>query len=303
MGDPATTDGSLERTYRYLRLAIAGTVLVIAIGTVSATVTDGLLGSISAYYYSPARNALVGALFVVGIGMLALSGRGAPRALLDAAALFAPLIAIIPTPVGPDEIPGLQVDCDPRPRCVPSIVDADLQNGIHVYLGFGAVAFLAAAIIAILGARRRGTRVSGGVIGSLASSGLLLLVLLLAWVLVPDVVVATGHVVATIAFFLLVATIVVGNAIPRLAHVWRDPGEAAPPTWMAISYGIIGVALAVDLALFGVAIGTGWFEGAAIPSVFLIEFVALGLFAAFWVLQTAQHRSSPDPSRRVGGTA
>lgn len=302
MGD-RTVDTSLARTYRYLRLAIAGTVLVIAVGVTSASLTDQLLGSISAYYYSPARNALVGALFVVGIGMLALSGRGAPRALLDAAALFAPLIAIIPTPIGADEIPGLEVDCDPGARCVPSIVDADVQNGVIVYLVFGFAALVVAAILAVLGARREGRRVSAGVLGSLGASLGLLVVLLVTWMLDRDLVMSTGHVIATIAFFALVAAIVVGNAIPGLARVWRDPGEPAPSLGMGIAYGVIGVALAIDLALFGIAIGTGWFEGAAIPSVFLIEFVALGLFAAFWILQTAQYRSAVDPASRVGTPA
>ena len=57
----------------------------------------GVLPSVSAYYYSPARDVFVGALIAASLALFALSGRGPSRALLDAAALFAPLIALVPT--------------------------------------------------------------------------------------------------------------------------------------------------------------------------------------------------------------
>ena len=97
---------SLARTYRYVRLGIAATVVVIAIAVAFAFDDVGVLPSISAYYYSPARNSVVGALIAASFGLFALSGRGLERNLLDAAALLAPLIALVPTPLYPGGVPG-----------------------------------------------------------------------------------------------------------------------------------------------------------------------------------------------------
>lgn len=285
-------DQSLQRTYRYLRLAIAGTVVVLGTGVVVASITDEVLGSISAYYYSPARNAFVGALFAAAIGMLALSGRGAPRALLDAAALFAPLIAIIPTPIGAEEIPGLEVDCAPA-RCVPSIVHADIGNGIAAYLVFGAGALLTAAVISVLEGRRTG-RISVGVVGSLGVGGTVLATVLATWLVARDAVIAYGHVVATIVFFLLIAIVVVSNAVPRVWRAVERPGDEPPPRWMQVAYAVIAGVLVVDLAIFAVAITTDF--AFVVPPVLVTEFIALGLFCVFWVLQTAQHRAGARPT-------
>lgn len=80
-GSDATT--SLQRTYRYLRLAIAGAVVV------------------------------VGALIAVSVCFFALSGRGAERVLLDAAATVVPLVAIVPTMISPGSVPGIDAHCPP----------------------------------------------------------------------------------------------------------------------------------------------------------------------------------------------
>ena len=88
---------SLQRTYRYLRIGVAGTVVVIFVSVLLAVPAVGWLTSVSDYFYSPARDAFVGALIAASLALLALSGRGLERGLLDAAALFAPLIALVPT--------------------------------------------------------------------------------------------------------------------------------------------------------------------------------------------------------------
>ena len=73
---------SPQRTYRYLRMSIAGTVVVIASAVVVATARVGWLPSISAYYYTPARNAFVGALVASGGNLAALLAHIAPPAWL-----------------------------------------------------------------------------------------------------------------------------------------------------------------------------------------------------------------------------
>ena len=129
--DPST---SLQRTYRYLRIGIAGMVVVIfaSIGVAAASV--GWLTSLSDYYYS--------------FALLALSGRGLERGLLDAAALFAPLIALIPTTLAPGTVAGVEVPC--RFRCFPPAFEADAANGIATYLIAGTVVVIVAALLVVL---------------------------------------------------------------------------------------------------------------------------------------------------------
>ncbi len=133
MSAPVLARGSTstQRTHRYLRLAIGGTVVVVFVAIAFAVPAAGWLSSISDYFYTPARNAFVGALIAASLALLALSGRGAERTILDAAALFAPLIALVPTVIGVDAIPGLEVACAP---CVPAAFQPDVANGVATYL-------------------------------------------------------------------------------------------------------------------------------------------------------------------------
>ena len=55
---PAEISTSLQRTYRYLRIGIAGTVVVIFVSVGLAAASVGWLTSVSDYFYSPARDAL-----------------------------------------------------------------------------------------------------------------------------------------------------------------------------------------------------------------------------------------------------
>lgn len=65
-GSDATT--SLQRTYRYLRLAIAGAVVVFT-AVLVAMPAVGLLPSLSHYYYTSANTMFVGALIAVTVGL------------------------------------------------------------------------------------------------------------------------------------------------------------------------------------------------------------------------------------------
>ena len=127
----AHVETSLNRTYRYVRIGIALVVATIGVGVALAVPTVGMLKSISAYYYSPAQPIFVGALVAASLGLLALSGRHLERYLLDAAALFAPLIALIPTPVRP-ELFGYGTPCaDQKSKCVPGELHANVELGIR----------------------------------------------------------------------------------------------------------------------------------------------------------------------------
>lgn len=255
---------SLQRTYRYLRLGVVGMVVVIFASVGVAATSVGWLPSISDYFYSPARTSLTGALIAVSLALFALSGRGIERALLDAAALFAPLIAFIPTT-------GAQC----QPRCIPAAYEADAANGVATYLIVGTLALAAAAILAALG------QVSWA---ALAPTGGLAVVVLatlgVAWAFARDAVVAQGHVIATVVFIALFAAVTLLNAL-------RPPFRAG---YAAIAVLLVAVLLAY-LAFLP--------RAEDVPVVLIAEAGALALFCAFWVLQSIEKWNDPNPSIRA----
>jgi hypothetical protein len=91
--------GPVTSTYRYLRIALAGTVVVIFVAVGVEMVQGSHLASISAYYYTGARTPFVGALIAAAVTLAALAGSGSGRVLLSIAAILAPIIALVPTPL------------------------------------------------------------------------------------------------------------------------------------------------------------------------------------------------------------
>lgn len=75
----------------------------------------------------------------MSVCFFALSGRGAERVLLDAAATVVPLVAIVPTMISPGSVPGIDAHCPPgRGSCVPASFDAAVRGGVLTSLIVGA---------------------------------------------------------------------------------------------------------------------------------------------------------------------
>ena len=275
---------SLQRTYRNLRVGIAGTVVLIGVSVVVTTARVGVLPSISAYYYTPARNVFVGALVAAAIAMLALSGRGIQRALLDAAALFAPLVALVPTPIRSGSIPGFENACGDAATCVPAAAVAELDTGVATYLIVGALTVVVAVAATLV--------VGGGSfwlsLPSFAIAGAVLVLVGLAWLFFRDAFVANAHVVAAVAFFGLIAVVAVANA-------FDNSPSSMPRRWRQTVYWVIAVAMAVDLVALLVVVSANVL-GDFPPPVLIGEAVALVLFAAFWVVQSIEKWDDADPS-------
>lgn len=268
-----------QRTYRYLRLALAGAPVALLVAVVLAIPDAGLLPSVSHYFYTPARTVFTVALITAAVCLLVLSGRGPQRTLLDAAALLAPLVAIVPTPVAPGEVPGLALDC--AAPCIPAAVAADLANAVTTYVVVGA---LIVGVGVVLGAR-------GDVDFSAAAPTLALAVAVLAAVALVGTLAPAAfariHVIAAVAFFGLIAAVALAEAI-------RPSVEHPPSRRLRIAYIGLAVALPADLLgtlLLGVVAG--------LPVVLIGEVVALVLFVVFWLMQTAQKWSLADPSLRA----
>jgi hypothetical protein len=91
--------GMALRTYRFLRFGVLGVIAALAVSLIKEGAETGCLqGSISAYYYTPARSIFVGALVAIGLVMIALWGKSfVEDGLLNLAGLLAPVVAFVPT--------------------------------------------------------------------------------------------------------------------------------------------------------------------------------------------------------------
>lgn len=276
---------SLQRTYRNLRVGIAGTVVLIGIAVGVTASSIGTLPSISAYYYTPARNVFVAALVAAAIAIIALSGRGIQRALLDAAGLFAPLVALVPTPIRPGTVPGYENACGGATSCVPAEALADIDVGVATYLIAGALTIVVAVVATLVAGGEAFSRS----VSSLAIACAVLLAVAVSWLFFRDAFVATAHLASAVAFFGLIAVVAVANAFDR------SP-SAMPSRWRGALYWIIAVAMTVDIVIMVAVVGSGDPGDGAFPPVLVGETIALLLFAVFWVVQSIEKWGAADPS-------
>ena len=286
----STVSTSLQRTYRNLRLGIAGTVVLIGIAVGVTSTSTGLLPSISAYYYTPARNVFVGALVAAAVAILALSGRGLQRRLLDAAGLFAPLIALVPAPVRAGTIPGYESACEAGESCVPPSVIPDIDIGVATYL----IAGTAAVVVSVALFARDGSLPRR--LPSLAVALAVFTTVLVVWLAAHEAFVGGAHFVAAALFFGLIAAAAVANVVAPA------PPER-PPLWHRVLYSLVAVGMVVDIGVIAVVIGADNTGEGALPPVLVGEFLALALFVVFWVLQSAEKWTDDDPAvaaRRAG---
>ena len=267
-----------QRTYRYLRLAILGAVLSLIVSLVVVFVQDGPVTSLSGLFYTPGRTVFTGALVAVSLALIALSGHSVEQILLDVAALFAPLIAVIPTPVALGDVP--RVGCPGAVPCVPDEYVAGVHNGILTF----SIMALIGAVAALVLARVQRTLSPGVVIG--VASAVFAAVAMIVWQLVwPDALLHIGHLVVTAAFFGIMAVIAVVSAV------------ASAPRWRVI-YVVVAVGLAASLlylAVMGIVRLTG-VDLSGQPWTLVGELGVIGFFAVFWIAQTVQKWDDVDPS-------
>lgn len=90
---------STRDTYNYLRVALVALVLLQGFAVLFVGLRGtGLLGSLSEYYYSPARDVFVGGLVAIGVCLIVIKGRpGWEDMLLNIAGMLAPVVAFVPS--------------------------------------------------------------------------------------------------------------------------------------------------------------------------------------------------------------
>ena len=283
---------STQRTYRYVRVGLVAVVLFVGVGVGAQVAAGGALASLSASYYTPARNVFVGALCAVSLALLALSGRSLEQALLDLAALLAPVIALVPAPVMAGDVPGLDPHCPAMTPCVPAAAVPEVANGMLALTVLGVVGVVGAAALALA---QRSFTVGVGV--TLLTAAVLVGSAAAWWAVSPETFLRRGHDAATLGFFTLVTLVAALAALRPAGHSARAR-RILRAVYAVTAVGILVtlVLLAAVLALRGRGVDLVALTG--LPLIFLGEAVALGLFAVFWVAQTAEFWDAADPAVR-----
>ncbi|HET7799701.1 MAG TPA: hypothetical protein VFL38_04720 [Humibacillus xanthopallidus] len=279
-----THSRDVVQTYRYLRGAMVGLLLALLVSVVLqwwlGTGASCWLGSISAYYFTPARTAFVGTLCALGIALLAYEGHSPEEnVLLDFSGFMALLVAAVPTV--------------PDGRCGASAFD---QSTDEIAAGIGisvptlvVVATMALAVIATIRVRAvrdgREARPEGRVVAlSVVCVGIVVVELVLVTVLRGPLV-AVAHGVAASTMVAGAIAVMVCSAV----RVDQRHGESASERATATAYRrtyltlaiVLGVLLALTVILHLTVAGFGL-------TVLVAEVVILVLFGAYWVVQTVE---------------
>lgn len=302
---PATTG---QKTHRHLRLSLVLIVFTLLVGVAlqSVVVTwEPLvfgwhpLPSISHAIYTPVRDIFVGSLFATSVVLLALSGRSRATTLLDVCAVFAPLIAIVPTGLADTRAVG-HLPCPAAQDCIPDEYVGRAAAGIAVYAVAVVVVVVTTAVI------RRRTRTPNRSAALVSVIAIVTAATVVALAFSPALndrfpfnfwPVYSIHFVATLLFFGVFA------AVPILyAGGPLEPRETPPTPRQRSIYRWIAGLLIADLVLLVAALLFRQVFGET-PTVLIGEAIALILFAAFWWVQTFQRWNDPDPpsiiARRV----
>jgi hypothetical protein len=248
--------------------------LVFAVGY-QIVMAGCVLGSISAYYFTPARAIFVGSLFALGALLVVHKARSHEEdVLLDFSGVMAIVVALVPTV--PDQT------CTGSSSLPAADVADAVRNNVWALVVIIAAAMLVRAVIA----KRTGQmgRASAG--GTIASwiCGIILVAELGFFLLQRDSFIALSHGIAAVTMVGGVIAVMVLNAL-------NQPADERGQQFRRIYY-VIAVALGIALAA-AVALHL-WLPGFR-HFVLVAELIVIGLFIAFWITQTIElWRKEPE---------
>ncbi len=280
-------------TYNYLRLGVLALVTMLAVSVGYELIANDVhLGSISAYYFTPARSMFVGALIGVGVALVAIKGRERllEDVMLNVAGMLAPVVALIPAAVAEGTIVNDQpVECpDPKSSCVPSTFEPGITNGAWTLGIVGAIVLVAVIALAVRDGRVGwGTTNQKQATVGLVIAGLVFLGFLALDVGWHDTYVQWGHYVAAVPLFLALAYVAVSNALQPKDDAQTATMRGREVDWRYALIAVVMIAALLVAAIYFVATrsdpGGRWEYW-----VFAVELALLVPFAAFWMLQTKQ---------------
>ena len=265
------------KTYRYLRLALVGLVVLLFSSLFIEWQAVGLScvqATISAYWHTPVRGVFVGVLVTMGICLIALKGSTKGEdILLNLAGILAPGVAFIPTPdAGPcRSVPAAGADFGPA-----------IANNMQALFVLGVTAVLVAAVIAVResGSLRRLDRwdLLGLAVGFGATAGGAV------WFYVSrSTFVAHAHNAAAIPMFLAIVGVVWVNARDIQETVEKHPPLRQVRGAYVKIYRVIALLMLATLAVAVLGHLLEWTY-----ALLAVEIGLIMLFGAFWIIQTRE---------------
>ncbi|KRB44122.1 hypothetical protein [Terrabacter sp. Root181] len=272
-------------TYRYLRGAMIALLLMLllSVGYQWWWETDHScwLGSISAYYYTPARTVFVGSLCALGASLIAYKGHSPEEdVLLNFSGFMAFVVAMVPT------VPDGR--CGPNAYTQsPAEIAAAVRNNIWSLV---VVAVVAAVVAAWLkrGALTRDPSERPTVRSVVVSvvCGLVLLAELTLFLALRDRFIALSH---GIAAGTMVAGVIAVMVFSALRAEERHEGATGGGAARGIAYKRIYIAIAVALALaLGVTVLAALTVSGFDHLILIAEVIIIVLFGAYWGVQTKE---------------
>jgi hypothetical protein len=278
-------------TYRYLRIAMVGAVVLLAASIAfERSKVDCWQTSISAYYYTPVRAIFVGAMLAVALALIAYKGKGTWEDFcLNFAGMLAPVVAVAPTTdvgrcwsLAPIPLP---VKDD---GSLAEWVVTNIDNNIYALLVAGLVGLAISAIIAIR-SRVSKSRVSNLSVmapikvkrATLIGLGLTALALLSGLWLIQnwDDFSTRAHGYAALLMFVFLIGAIVANVIEHWGERSKDRRNKVWPRVYIVVAGL--------MVLGGILIWlTRVFEE---HTVFALEAYEIAFFALYWIAQTAEN--------------
>jgi hypothetical protein len=256
------------KTYRYLRVAMIGVVIVLAAALARQLWADSwdLHPSISAYYYTPVQAVFVSALVVIGVCMVVLKGNTPwEDTFLNLAGMLAPIVAFVPTPA---------VNACTASAGVPAGTAANITNNMFALLVGGLAGLVATYLIA---------RAEHDSLAARRPVGAGLLIAAAFWAAATAWFVwgresfdCGAHYTAAITMFVFIITVVAWNA-------WGAAGENLAGA-ARTSYGM----LAPLMILSAVVLGFLTWRELISNGVFWIEAALITEFAIFWIIQSRE---------------
>jgi hypothetical protein len=313
---------TLARSYRYLRLAMVGLLLCVAIAVLiqSGHQHWHLLGSVSAYYYTPAQAVFVGGLIGLGACMIALKGKTAEDVALNLGGVFAVVVAIVPTGRSADYRSLIRVckagtplltekastgglDC-PTVQALEQATRANVDNNLWAFLAVGALVIL----VAVAFAWKDGTFGAGATADEKRSfwwvfgAGTVLeLAVLVARMISIDWVIDNGHWISALLLFVCIFVVGVVNARRAKGENERSGvsqfQQSAPQRGLKLVGETVGDLIAVGrhgwylwiarlMLLVGAVLALlVWRD---VITLFWLEAAVFVLFMALWTVQTIE---------------
>jgi len=286
---PPGHERNVVYTYRYLRAAMIALLLMLVFSVGyqwwAETARTCWLGSISAYYYTPARTIFVGSLCALGACLIAYKGHSSEEdVLLNFSGFMAFVVAMVPTV--PDNL------CGPNAysQTLPEIALA-VRNNIWSLI---VVTIVAAAIGIWL--RRRSSAADRGNPSNLTivvwlACGAVLTAEMILFLLLRPRFIEISHGVAAVTMVAGIIAVMVSSAF-RADDRHKALGEDGPDALTVQKsakfykniYLLIAAALVITLVgSVGVALLTNFDH-----LILWVELVVIVLFGAYWCVQTRE---------------